>query len=458
MSSIRDLERFMNICPEVDCSDYEEYPSVDTYEFTCMEIAFEKEQSVPLVFAFPWFRPEEKGYLDVYIWDIMLYPSCYRRYVLCKDHVLPKEAEDEFLSYTHSGKLCADEDMMNKLNKRLPLLFRGSHYNGYSPQSIGQALEHIYFTSHRSGVREILYKAELKNIAYDIEKIPDFDIVGTTPEGIVGHGLPLRLLRILNQRRLIENLFDEDKMELCKNVYASYGGYIEKRFPTKGQWKYLEELYKNGGTFGGEKFSRALYERMRLPASYLSLDYYEKYLQYGHIFPQIRKLRLPDIPDIWSVTGKLEKYCMLSGENSELGRKIEKRYSSKDSYEYHGSEYDVIMPGSVLELCEEAIDQSSCLMNYIEDHANGDTTILFIRKKEKPRKSFVTMEVRGGEIKQVYGTCNVLPGEEIFEFLETYAAHTHIAYDPYDILLDDETEEGEENPTRRALLIKYAPK
>ena len=57
----------------------------------------------------------------------------------------------------------------------------------------------MYFASHPSGAREILYKAELANIAYHLHQLPTYNIIGSTPEKIIGNKLPLKLLRILNQ-------------------------------------------------------------------------------------------------------------------------------------------------------------------------------------------------------------------------------------------------------------------
>ena len=39
------------------------------------------------------------------------------------------------------------------------------HYAEYDKDEIGNALSHLYFASHRSGIREILYKAGLNNLA-----------------------------------------------------------------------------------------------------------------------------------------------------------------------------------------------------------------------------------------------------------------------------------------------------
>lgn len=382
-------------------------------------------------------------------------------YVICKGHSLPDELEDEFLSYTHSGKLCIDEDMMNKLNRRLPLLFPESHYHGYPQHKIGQALEHIYFTSFRSGMREILYKAELNNIAYDIEKVPDYNIVGTTPETIVSHGVPLRLLRIFNERFFIEDLFDQAATDFAKGVYASYCGYIGKQLPSRSQWRYLEELYQNGGTFGGEGFSRALYDRMDAERAYPMLHYYKRFFQCRKKFPHARKMKLPGVPEIWFVTERLESYCELSGENSKLGKKVEKRHNYRAFYEYHNDKYCVVMPRTAIEMCEEAINQSNCLMNYIKPHADGETTILFIRQRNNPERSFVTMEVKDWEIRQVYGSCNSLPEEGVYDFLEEYAREMWIRYNPYDLILgnpDDDDDDEEMDSARQTLLMKFATK
>ena len=69
-------------------------------------------------------------------------------------------------------------------------------------------------------------------------------------------------------------------------------------------------------------------------------------------------------------------------------------------------------------------------MDYICDHALGETTILFLRKKDKPDESYVTMEVKNRKIMQVYGRCNSFPEKEVYQFLiEKYSKDKSVLID-----------------------------
>ncbi len=87
-------------------------------------------------------------------------------------------------------------------------------------------------------------------------------------------------------------------------------------------------------------------------------------------------------------------------------------------------------------------------MDYVSEHAQGMTTITFIRKTKSPDKSFVTMEIRGGTIKQVYGRFNKLPALNVYRFLEEYAEKKGFMYDPYDLIMGESDIDAD--------LLKYA--
>ena len=57
--------------------------------------------------------------------------------------------------------------------------------------------------------------------------------------------------------------------------------------------------------------------------------------------------------------------------------------------------------------------QQNCVKGYAERHFNGTTTVLFLREKSCPHRSFFTIEVRDGVVVQCCGyhngierTCN----------------------------------------------------
>ena len=104
----------------------------------------------------------------------------------------------------------------------------------------------------------------------------------------------------------------------------------------------------------------------------------------------------------------------------------------------------VTMPKDGFELCLEAINQRNCLMDYIEPHAVANTTILFLRKRKNPKKSFVTIEILNNGISQVYAKCNALPEASVYSFLEMYSKKIGLSYDPCSLIFSCLDESGEE--------------
>ena len=90
------------------------------------------------------------------------------------------------------------------------------------------------------------------------------------------------------------------------------------------------------------------------------------------------------------------------------------------------------------------IHQRNCLMDYIELHATGNTTILFLRKKMNPDDSFVTIEVSNNTICQLYAKYNTLPDKKVYMFLETYSKIKGLYYDPYSLIFNSLDETGDE--------------
>lgn len=107
------------------------------------------------------------------------------------------------------------EREMQILYRAVNKYFPGWQYREYSQNDLAKALCHLYFASHRSGVREILYKSQLANIAYNIELIPGYNIIGTSPTTILDFGLPLKILKTFDQSTLIYKLYSETTINIC---------------------------------------------------------------------------------------------------------------------------------------------------------------------------------------------------------------------------------------------------
>lgn len=63
-------------------------------------------------------------------------------------------------------------------------------------------------------------------------------------------------------------------------------------------------------------------------------------------------------------------------------------------------EFCFIYPDSTQDIKDEATQQNNCVASYIQRVINGECHILFLRKREDPDKSLVTIEVRNNKIVQ----------------------------------------------------------
>lgn len=351
----------------------------------------------------------------------------------------------QLFDYCKESFIRIDDQSMDWFNADLLDCFPQWHYVPYSSRDFGRCIEHIYYASQRSDPREILYKAGLENIAYNLDRIPKVNLIGSTASRIIGHDFSIKLLRILNQQELIDVLYEVDSTEHDGEVYKTYANFIGKDIPSANQWRYLDRLYSDNGEFAGMEFNRSLYRHLAFTSNKHILDSYRRYFELFENLQIEKSMRIPKAVDLWEATEKLERLQEYCEERLDLDEQIRHRKNfGSPVYEYSDDSYIVTMPGSCVDICKESISQDNYLMDYICDHASGETTILFLRKKDKPYDSYVTMEVKNWQIKQVYGYCNTLPEKDVCQFLiEKYSKDKCFLIDLQSIIdcyLDDEDE------------------
>lgn len=81
-------------------------------------------------------------------------------------------------------------------------------------------------------------------------------------------------------------------------------------------------------------------------------------------------------------------------------------------YECSFGDYIFIYPKSTQDIKDEAVSQNNCVASYIDRVINGECHILFLRKKNKPDDSLITIEVRDNQIVQARRRFNDLVTEE----------------------------------------------
>ena len=89
-------------------------------------------------------------------------------------------------------------------------------------------------------------------------------------------------------------------------------------------------------------------------------------------------------------------------------------------YEITHKDYKFFYPRTTQDIKDEAVQQQNCVASYIEGVINGNHHILFLRKKDNPTKSVVTIQVRDGKIVQAFQAYNTPCTEEQREAIAAF--------------------------------------
>lgn len=89
--------------------------------------------------------------------------------------------------------------------------------------------------------------------------------------------------------------------------------------------------------------------------------------------------------------------------------------------EYEYSKYTILTPKSTECIKQEGVSLKHCVGSYINRILKGETQIVFLRLKETPDESLVTVQITHGAIVQARGSMNRGLTKEEKDFLQTYA-------------------------------------
>lgn len=447
MNGIRKYERDMYICPEVDCNDIHEYPLVNSLLKAIMEEDYRDETDSVHVFAFFSRNRNGEPYIDVYFWDVMLYPYEYKRFVICEGKRMSENDEEEFLEYIEyikMHKIRMMKSIFYILRKNIQRTYPSWNYSYNEADYTYAALAHMYFASHRCGVREILFKANLGFIAANIDEIARYSLITRTsmcpnphinPKLILGEDIPAKLIRTLNNPFLVHYLYSEDMIDESIRIYKKYSNYMDKNVPSGAQWEYLRNLYFNIGCIGKKGFNMSIYRRLEFGQDEELIRLYERFIELRTVLSL--DMKIPSSASIGIVVSEMEKvYKYTVNPDDEINQMVIDRSKDKN-LEYSDDKFVITMPKDAVEFCMEGILQGNCLTSYLNAHASGKTTIMYIRLIDKPDAPFVDIEIGKSSINQIYGAYNELPKREVYEFVEKFARSKGLAYKPEHLIMDN---------------------
>lgn len=193
---------------------------------------------------------------------------------------------------------------------------------------------------------------------------------------------------------------------------------------------YLEDLRFVLSKMSGAKFARYFKGQMESSNRRLSsvINDYKDYLKMREqltgeikssfmLFPANLKQAHDTVMRL-SRGGNLEQF------NAAIQKKAEEL---KEVYGFEDDDYCIVIPKNVSSICLEAVENRNCVDKYIEAMAGGQTTILFLRHKDRPEKSLVTIEVIDGVIKQARTFDNGDPDEELSKIISLFAKKKNLS-------------------------------
>lgn len=415
--SQRRLERRLFPCPVVD---KRKYPADSKLMDPNCEIwtANWNDSGWKTSYIYPVVRTKDgKKYLELYFFDAD--GKVVSRFVIVPGARMKEKEQERYFKTVKAH--CWEFAQNSGLNSLELIRENFQEWNVLQKEETDAVLKHIYYASHRSGAREILYKAGMIHFAEEFENIPCHNLLGTNPETIINCGMPLKLLRVMDCFG-ISKFYSQESINQCLEVYRKYSGYFGRNI-SAGQWMYLEELLP-GGIFEGEKFNRTLFNRMEGYNSCRKqvLDNYREYMIWREQFPFLKKRKLPRYSDVLRLNRLLNSTNYSTNcrkETRRINQLIQAR-KKEGGFEYRNREYHIVMPTDAFAFHIEAAGQENCVMDYMEKHANRDTTILFLRKNEEPDFPYVTVRVEQNKVVEAEATFNIDVSDEVAEFLEEY--------------------------------------
>lgn len=149
----------------------------------------------------------------------------------------------------------------------------------------------------------------------------------------------------------------------------------------------------------------------------------------------------------WRVKGEaLEKaeesispvYNILNDQKAyeDVKKRFQESFDEWKKYEYEDANFIITYPKGPSEIVEEGIKLRHCVKEFIDYQKHGDTMILFVRKKTRMFKPYLTIEIRNGILRQAHGFDNCcisdFPENEyraIKRLLTNFCESKHIVFD-----------------------------
>lgn len=116
-----------------------------------------------------------------------------------------------------------------------------------------------------------------------------------------------------------------------------------------------------------------------------------------------------EVTAAWAAIQAARRAAEDTERNKKLRKQREKlRAEREEKYNFYAGGWLIRMPKNANEIVAEGKALKHCVGGYAGRHIDGTTTILFLRRADKPNVPLATIEIQGNQIIQVHGYRNEL--------------------------------------------------
>ncbi len=293
-------------------------------------------------------------------------------------------------------------------------------------------LDHIHHCMTRNTIKELIYKANLDELAVRAPKSYEINLLASSPSEIYDN-VPMRILRAINTEYGAELLAKSEYREFLRELGGRYPDIFKEPL-NDAQCEYLLRLKK--GELTDEEIYRLFMAKRRRLGSMWIRSQYLRFVQAEasreKIFELKKELMMVDSFFGDYISGMnmetlSELVYYLTTRRKELDREI-RRSNRKRDYDWQERKdgFVVRYPQTVNDFCREAVYMSNCLLAYLEAYIENDTTIMFMRKEEDVNKPFITIEIHKGVLTQATHRFNEKCTESEMRWIREYCLRHNI--------------------------------
>lgn len=202
----------------------------------------------------------------------------------------------------------------------------------------------------------------------------------------------------------VRDFIEEYKLSLVQDEHTNTNGYSYKSNPF-GSYA-IDTLLKDN-IFEYKRFKDyVLYQSVRMGYAY-SMDNFwviwrDTLAMQKQMYGKIKEKYPEDLPLYHQ---QLSYKTVINREVIDAAN-LKRTVDKLSKYDMTIGDFIFMCPKSQQDMTDEAQQQANCLASYTKKYINGESEIFFMRKKDEPETSYITIEKHGYELRQIYYACN----------------------------------------------------